>query len=47
MLGDVQALALLVGGDAQADEDIDELAEVGIPVVERLLGGTIIRDDRS
>lgn len=27
------------------DEDIVELGEVGIPVVERILGATIIRDE--
>lgn len=29
------------------DEDIEELGEVGVPVVERLLGGTIIRDEAT
>ncbi len=27
MLGDVEAFALLIGGDAQADDDIDDLVE--------------------
>jgi DNA polymerase-3 subunit gamma/tau len=27
------------------DESIDELADVGVPVVERLLGGTVIREE--
>ena len=29
------------------DEDVEEAGEVGIPVVERLLGGTVIRDEQS
>ena len=29
------------------DEDIEALGEVGIPVVERILGGTIIKDELS
>ena len=27
------------------DESIDELADVGVPVVERILGGTVIREE--
>ena len=27
------------------DESIDELPDVGVPVVERLLGGTVISED--
>jgi DNA polymerase-3 subunit gamma/tau len=29
------------------DEDVEELGEVGVPVVERLLGATIIKDETS
>ena len=29
------------------DEDVEEAGEVGIPVIERLLGGTVIRDEQS